>query len=184
MSTAARAASKPTVEVSGRTILAGLIALGKYKDRVIRLLLRNGITDLHPDKWYARNKLIDTLFEIREVIGGSTLLLMGKKLYQSLPMIDETLAAEEMEDMLQNLDNLYQLLHRYTGTNSISDPIGTLNYEKVGGQTARMICDTPYPPELIQGFVLQACRRIDPVVTVSVEEYMQPTCLLLIHWEV
>ena len=183
MSSIGRVAAKPTVEVSGRTILAGLLALGKYKDRVIRLMLRNGITDLHPDRWYPRTKLVDSLFEIREVIGGGTLLLMGKKLYSSLPGADEPLSAAEMEDMLQNLDNLYQLLHRYTGQFSSSDPIGNLYYEKVGEQSARMVCDTPYPPELIQGFVLQACRRVDPMVQVVVEQFLQPTCHLRVHWE-
>lgn len=170
------------VEISGRVIAAGIRKLGPHHTSLTRILGRYCEKQLRVDRWYPRNHIVNGLHDIGTEIGPRTVYTLGKAAWTALSPLSYGEKVIEMEICLRQLDTAYQSFHRYNAQSSHRDAIGNITVERTGKFTARATCDSPYPTELLRGFITQGLRQAEPNVSVAVLSENPPYCVFEIYW--
>lgn len=174
-------AYSPDVEVNGQTVLSIVDGMGSFTMSANNILMQNGISDPKPGQWYLQQNWLNAFKEISDKLGPKTLLQIGKKIPENAdfpPQIDD------IEKALAAIDVAYHMNHR-------NGEIGHYNYEKTGPNSARIVCNNPYPCEFDRGIIMAMAQRFAPQDShVKVEhDGSQPcrvngaeTCTYLITW--
>jgi hypothetical protein len=141
----------PGVEVNGAAILSVVEGMGAFiKPR--KILARYGIVDPKAGEWYSQQAWLDAFKEIAERIGPATLRVIGNKIPEVAlwpPGVDT------VEKALASIDVAYHMNHR-------GGEIGHYHYQRINEQSARMVCDNPYPDDFDLGIIEATARRFSP----------------------
>ncbi len=113
-----------------------------YRKRVIDVLDSHGIPEPQPGEWYSLEDAIAALDDLVDAIGPRTVKTIGKEIPETVEWPPEI---EGVEAGLGALDDVYQMHHK--------GDVGYYEFEKIGGTSGRMVCETPYPASMDQGIV-------------------------------
>jgi len=130
-------------EVKGNIINSALFAMDDFQDILLEILNENGIEKPEADKWYPQALFINILLELMRSTGKNTLLKIGRIIIMNL--LNQR-NINSLEDALSQLPIIYALIHRGYGE-------GGINLVRTSSCSAILICDTPYPEELLFGML-------------------------------
>lgn len=139
----------PGLETSGRIIKA---LVEEMKDIGVRVLKRHGIEDLEDAKWYPMQAVLDSVAEIAEYGGASTLNALGRRAVLVTPLPAHV---NSMDSALASLDSMSRQAHRGAG-------VGYWTYESLGSQSRRLLCTSPFPCDLTLGVVQALAEKMAP----------------------
>ena len=169
------------VEVNGETVLSVVNGMGPYKSMGLKILAVHGIKDPKPGDWYPQQAWLDSFKEISDKIGSGTLLSIGKSIPDSANWPPEV---DSLEKALASIDVAYHMNHR-------NGEIGSYRYESTGHNSAKMVCNNPYPSDFDRGIILATAQKFAPdgVSPVVKLDDSQPTrkngadsCTYLVAW--
>jgi len=145
-------AYSPEVEVNGQTVLSIVDGMGSFTMSANMILSQNGIKDPKPGMWYLQQNWLNAFKEISEKLGPKTLLQIGKKIPEHAdfpPQIDD------IDKALAAIDVAYHMNHR-------NGEIGHYEYSKTGANSAKIVCNNPYPCDFDRGIILAMAQRFAP----------------------
>ncbi len=145
-------ALQQNVEVNGQTVLSVVNGMGAFEFAAKQLLKKNGIPDPQPDNWYLQQAWLDAFKEIHDKLGANTLFQIGLKIPQSAKFPPEI---DDIEKALSAIDIAYHMNHR-------NGEIGHYNYSKVTAESAKMVCNNPYPCDFDRGIIAAMAQRFKP----------------------
>lgn len=144
----------PGVEVLGAA--ASAIFNHLLGDEVMESLRKHGVDQLQPDQWYSVDKFIEVFADwFRNPSNTSNQLVSV-----GMAIIDNAVLPPEMEtapleQKLFLLGALHQINHRN------GDP-GSYQIEQVGEKHIKYTTNTPYPDDMIYGYIYGVARRFLP----------------------
>lgn len=171
----------PGVQVNGQTVLSIVEGMGLFKERALRILAENSISNPQPEQWYSQQAWLNAFKTIAETIGQATLYQIGKKIPENAiwpPDIDS------IEKALASIDTAYHLNHR-------GGEIGHYTFTPAADRSGKMVCHNPYPCDFDRGLVEAIARKFAPTGAVVIVKHddRQPcrksgahTCTYLISW--
>lgn len=133
------AASGSRVEVSGETLLALVSVCAEEGPKGQELLLRHGLTEVGPGRWFPLKACLAALQEL----GEDLQYRVGRRIPDHArfpPGIDS------VERALRGLGAAYQVNHR-------GGPIGYYRVHFKGPRQAEVECQNPYPSAFDQGLI-------------------------------
>ncbi len=172
-------AFRPDVEVYGAVALSLVEGMGDFRSLGYAILVRHGILNPQPERWYPQQPWLDAFRTIAEKIGPRTLFEIGKKI---LDAVEWPPGIDTVEKGLASIDLNYHLRHRIDGvplwnpeTGEMREGIGHYRFDGVVAEdTATMACDNPYPSEFDRGIITAMGRRYLPHLDVTLD-LTQPT---------
>ena len=186
--------SVPGIEVSGATILAFTSEMEVFRRRAIIILEKHGIKNVQPDNWYPAQNYLDAFKEIFEKLGDTIIRYIGKQIPESAKWPPEI---KTIEDALASIDVAYHLNHRKNGkvmfdpeTGEMIEGIGHYKFEKIDDNSAKIICDNPYPCDFDMGIIEATASKFKPkgkLIKVIHEEGScrkkgDASCTYLVRW--
>lgn len=145
----------PGAEVLGQA--ASAIFNHMLGDEVMDSLRKHGVDQLKPDEWYPVDKFIEVFADwFRNPENTSNQLVSV-----GMAIIDNAMLPPEMESAplvqkLMLLGALHDINHRGTG-----DP-GRYIIEQVGEKHLKYTTNTPYPDDMIYGYIYGVAKRFLP----------------------
>lgn len=136
-------AFSPNVEVNGETVLSIVDGMGIFKRVAYKILAENGIDNPQPGLFYSQQLWLNAFRQISEQVGVNTLYTIGQKIPENAQFPPEI---NSVEKGLASIDVAYHMNHR-------GGEIGHYQYEKTGTNSARMVCDNPYPCDFDRGII-------------------------------
>jgi hypothetical protein len=149
------------VEVNGETVLSVVDGMGAFKDRALKILADCGIPNPAPGQWYPQQSWLNAFKKISDTIGPNTLYSIGVRIPENAkfpPQIDT------VDKALTAIDMAYHMNHR-------NGEIGHYNFEKLGENSARVVCPNPYPCDFDRGIVEAMARKFKPAGRVLVVDH-------------
>lgn len=137
------------VEVNGETVLAIVDGMGRFNRRAAQVLASHGIEDPQPGQWYSQQRWLDAFQFIAEEAGPATLFRIGLKIPEHARFPPEI---DSVEKALRSIDVAYHMNHR-------GGEIGCYRFEPIGENSARMICENPYPCDFDCGIIEGIARK-------------------------
>ena len=166
-------ASLPNVEVTGEGVLSVVDGMGVFKNRALKILSENGISQPTKGQWYPQQAFLDSFRIIAETIGSKTLHAIGRKVPENAHFPDDI---NDIESALQSIDVAYHMNQRLNGvpmydpsTGKMLEGIGHYHYQKLGENKIKMKCDTPYPCDFDHGLIEAMARKFKPPGCLFVE---------------
>ena len=153
------------VEVNGRTVLANVDGIpDTFEEQAFEILAENGIEDPDPEGWYSQQAWLDSLEQIEDEVGESTVKNIGKSIPENAewpPGVTTVVGG------LESIDEAYRANHR-------GGEIGHYAAERVDDGTIEVRCDNPYPCTFDQGLIESAAKTFTdsgiPLVTETGDE--------------
>jgi hypothetical protein len=149
----------PNVEVSGRAVKAVLDGMGVFQKKAREILADQGIDEVRPDGWYPQQAWLDAFRTICDTLGSKQLFDIGRKIPETASWPANI---EDIRAGLRSINTAYQMNHR-------GGPIGSYDYFDIDTNTARMICNNPYPDDFDHGLITAVADRYKPAGTFMVE---------------
>ncbi len=143
--------ASPNAEVIGAALLA--LVKNLHYEETEPLLKRYGLETIEPFTWYPEQKILDLL---KEIADGKTnvsenLVAIGMKASETIPLPPEI---DTMEKFLTS----YGARQTSTSRNTPAVLVSKLVAEHHG----QVINNTPYPDDLIFGYLWSAAKRLLP----------------------
>jgi hypothetical protein len=141
----------PHVEVNGETVLSCINALPSYRNVMETVLVKHGLKDLTPGKWYSQEKWLNAFQDIGKRYGPHTLFLIGKAIPLNAKFPPNI---NNLESALNSIDVAYHMNHRN----------GEIGYYKLhelnlAAKRAVLECRNPYPSYFDMGIILSMARK-------------------------
>jgi hypothetical protein len=139
-------------EVNGEIIFSIIDASGEFREMILDLLEKNGISNLQREEWYKQQAWLNTLTAVTERMGPDVLFNIGLRVPdngQYPPGIDS------LDNALKLLDFAYHMNHR-------NGDVGQQKFKILGERTFEVICQTPYPCDFDRGIFVTLCNRFRP----------------------
>ncbi|OYR81332.1 hypothetical protein DJ72_11045 [Halorubrum distributum] len=159
------------VEVNGQTVLTIVEeAMGRfsdaYRERALRALAAEGMTDPDPEEWYPQQTWLNAFETIAEELQPHVLDRLGEQVPEiaAWPNDFETVAAG-----LQSIDDAYQQNHR-------GGEIGYYEFEQTGDRSCELTCHNPYPCPFDRGLVRGVAKQYASVDAFVFIEETGETC--------
>ena len=186
--------STPGIEVNGDTILAFVNGMGAFKRKAISILEEKGIKDVQPEKWYPAQNYLDAFKEISEKLGEIVIKQIGRQIPENAKWPPEI---KTIEDALASIDVAYHLNHKKNGkvmfdpaTGRMTEGIGHYKFEKIDENSAKIICDNPYPCDFDMGIIEATASKFKPkgkIIKVIHEEGScrkkgDASCTYIVRW--
>lgn len=146
-------AFSPEVQVLGRAVLSIVDGMDLFRSRALKILHENGISSLQAEEWYRQQDVLNAFKTICDKIGPNTVRTIGRKIpsnAQFPPEIDSIQAA------LASIDVAYRMNHRG------SSRVGSYHLDKPQKDSARMVCENPYPCDMDFGLIEAMADRFRP----------------------
>jgi hypothetical protein len=144
-------------EVNGETVYSIVAGMGAFKDRALDLLLKHGIKNPEPGKWYPQQAWLNAFRTIAEATGSYTLFNIGRKIPENAQFPPDV---DSIAKGLSVINVAYHINHRIDGkplfdmsSGRMSEGIGHYGFEQFGERTVRMVCSNPYPCEFDKGII-------------------------------
>ncbi|MEO1049138.1 MAG: hypothetical protein AAFX87_00840 [Bacteroidota bacterium] len=147
-------AFSPDVQVNGEAILAVVNAMNYGIATRKEILHKNGLKNVQPGQWYEQQQWLNTFKEIHDVLGPSTLFMIGRAIPEHAKFPPEV---NDLQKALTALDMAYKMNHKG----------GNIGYYKLqhfdaSKRQATMECKNPYPCEFDRGIILTMLRKFRP----------------------
>ena len=145
----------PAAEVDGYSMLSLIQCL--RKEEIHPFLVRHGLTNIEPEKWYPVQKWLDVLSDLAEVRPGQAMfdfVAVGMKIMETAQFPPE-LAAMPFAQVVMGLAENHPTHHRNGYT-------GKLTCELVGYNHAKITVRAPYPDDMWYGIMYGAAKRYLP----------------------
>jgi hypothetical protein len=149
----------PAVESMGLAFIGYYNALGIYRRIAREALERAGIDDPQPDGWYRRQILLDVLREVERRGDPSTLFQVGKELANFTPLPPEMTTFERI---IENSSTIYPQFQRNL-------PAYDFIRVERDGAAWLYVYHTPWPSQVIRGYLWQMLRRFYPDAQLRME---------------
>jgi hypothetical protein len=139
-------------EVNGESINALVEGMGAFRATALKILAKQGITDLQPGEWYSQQALLDAFGVVSEKLGADALYNIGLKIPNNAQF---PLDVDSLDRALNVLDIAYHMNHRY-------GEIGHYHLNAAGETCFEMVCENPYPCDFDRGVLAALCSRFKP----------------------
>lgn len=141
----------PAVEVMGLPIRSFVRALPESARELSKgILQKHGLAleEIQPDQFYPFQSYLSAMKDIEELLGTFALSQIGEKVVKDIPFPPQW---RTLEDVLENMDLGYQMLHRGGDAGHyIAQPI-----ESEGRMTgAKIICENPHACSFNRGTLI------------------------------
>ncbi len=155
--------SDPNVLLAGSAFLSILVAskLEEFKGDFYATLAEYGVTEINPDGWYPRQMYLDFFKQIasRKSNVLANMISAGIKVIDTVQLPSD-LNLDSMKDIFELLNKIYQLNQRNL-------PPEDTGYEikQVTAHHIRIIDHTPYPHDVLYGYLYGLIHRFCPPTT-------------------
>ncbi len=146
----------PDVEVMGLPIRSFVKALPESARGMVKgMLEKHGLVlaDIRPNLFYSFQAYLSAMRDVEDLLGRFTLTQIGERVVFDIPFPPQW---KTLEDVLENMDAGYQMLHR--GGNPgryIPEPI-----KSAGRMTgAKVICDNPHACSFNRGTLIGLTKK-------------------------
>ena len=157
-------AANPQAEVSGPAISS--IAMNLMGDEMRPILEEHGINQIQADAWHLQQVTLDVLKAAHEKLGNTlSMVAVGVQVIDSaeLPPIDD------FGEAIGAIAQIYSMNHR-----NLSEGEGC-DVEQVSERHIQVTNTTPYPDDLIYGYVYGLVQRYHPSNTTPTLSYRDPS---------
>ncbi|MDC1142001.1 hypothetical protein OAU50_02840 [Planctomycetota bacterium] len=111
---------------------------------------RHGLAEIDNERWYPMQNVLNIYRDIREELGEESLYSIGRR----IPYV-----VGKDPALLRNVESaLVGLNTAYTTVNRGSD-IGSYDFEKLGPDRFRLVCNTPYDHTLDHGIIVSFVEK-------------------------
>lgn len=138
------------VLVTGAAISSVINALSPNKDKRIKILKKYNINP-ELDKWYNQQDWLNAFKEMYELIGTTTLFLIGKAIPKSAKWDN---GFNNLKGALESINIAYHLNHK---NGEIGD-YSLIKYDELS-KSAIMVCKNPYPSDFDRGIIAYILRK-------------------------
>lgn len=156
-------ASTPDAEILGLALLAlqTSILYTEFKD----ILEKYGLDKIDLDQWYPQQAVLNVHRDLLGTPNGSRKIVsVGVKIAENFPFPE----GSSIDEVLQIFSDLHQQVHR-----NISDE-DRFSARRTGDYSFEIINDSPYPDDLVYGYVYSLMTRFCPAGTYPVLRYLDP----------
>lgn len=162
------------VKASGESIRAFIEGLGSNRAIGLKILAEYGIDNPEAGKWYSIQGILLAYREIERALGAPALFIVGEKIpaYAKFPK-----HIDNLEEALASIDRAYLMNHALDGkpfydeqTGEALAGIGHYKFVKTSNNTARIICDNPYPTYFDEGIIYAVAQRFHENCYVRLDE--------------
>lgn len=157
-------AANSQAEVTGSAISS--ISMNLMGDEMRPILAEHGIEQIQDDAWYSQQITLDVLKAAHKQLGDTlSMVAVGIQVIDSaeLPPI------EDFGEAIGAIAQIYAMNHR-----NVSDGEG-FNVERVSEQHIQVTNATPYPDDLIYGYVYGLVQRYCPPNVSPTLSYQDPS---------
>jgi len=182
-------------EVNGQTVLTIANSMGTMNPLGLKILAKNNIVEPKADEWYSQQDWLNAFKHIAEKIGPATLFSIGYSIPENAEFPPDI---NDIETALSSIDIAYHMNHRIDGkilfdpkTGEITDGIANYKYERIDENSAKVICDNPYPCDFDKGLIKAMSRKFCPqgsIVKIDHDHYHgcrkegDESCHYIITW--
>jgi hypothetical protein len=156
-------ASSPNCELIGSMVASLWAAFPEnFQGAIKGVLLKHGVADIQPEKWYLLQSVLDALKELETTFGHHLLSQVGEQAALRAPVPPEV---KSFKDCLINMNATLKKINRggSAGGYEVQED------DAPGGlQRFRVIASTPFPCSLTRGYLESFARRFGPVGTQEV----------------
>ncbi|WP_299453603.1 hypothetical protein [uncultured Microscilla sp.] len=151
------------IEVNGQTVLSFINALPMFRDDMLEILAKHGISNPKEGEWYPQLAWLNAFKEIGEKYGANTLFAIGKAIPENADFPPDI---DNLEKALGAIDVAYHMNH--TKGNIGHYTLVKFNEED---KIAIMECRNPYPSNFDRGIITTMARKFKPpsVLMIAVE---------------
>jgi hypothetical protein len=149
----------PDVEVNGAAVLSVIDGMGGFQNKAREILANHGIENPKAGCWYNQQAWLDAFSTIAETLGSKALYNIGRKIPENAvwpPVV------EDIRSALSSINVAYRMNHR-------GGQIGSYDYLEIDDNSARIICNNPYPDEFDRGIISAVADKFKPEGTFMVE---------------
>lgn len=144
-------------KVDGQVILSVLKVLEGFRNTAMRILREKGIDNPRPGKLYCQQAWLDAFKIISDRVGSLCLVQVGRMIHEANFLRTDI---DSLEKALVSVDEVYRKTHD-------NDKSGKYMFIRMGLNSARVICRTPYPCDLDKGIIQSMSWRYKPVGTLG-----------------
>lgn len=141
-----------SVEVNGESVFSIVDGMGAFKQTALMILAQNNIDNPKPGDWFKQQDWLNAFQSISDKIGDEILYSIGVKIPENAQFPPDI---DNIEKALSAIDVAYHMNHR-------NGEIGHYNFEKVGANKAKLVCDNPYPCHFDRGIIEAMAKRFKP----------------------
>ena len=169
------------LEISGNRILTIAEGLGAFKRLAMKILEKNGLTEIARDKWYKQKDWLKSLREIYEKTGASTLFSVGRRLPQFLNWPS---TVKSLQEALSSINELYHKEFRGNTLRPLEEEVGSYELVEIDSSQALIKADSPLPCSFDRGFLTGVVEgvRIECVEEESCRDKGGTLCTYQISW--
>lgn len=157
----------PSVEVSGRVVLALVHVMGAFRSLSLDILKEHGIENPEDGDWYPLRGFLDSFDTMMQRIGPNTLSAVGRQIVAQAPFPPEI---KQPEEALLGLQHAYQAEHR-------GGDVGRYHFVAKGPRNGLMISTTPYPENFDRGLIRALVEKFEPDGLIDVHLDSSPESL-------
>lgn len=156
-------ASAPNAEIMGRALLAlqTSILYTEYRN----ILEKYGLDKIDPDQWYSQQAVLNVHRDLLRTPNASRKIVsIGVKIAENFPFPE----GSSIDEVLQIFSDLHLQVHR-----NISDE-DRFSARRTSDYSFEIINSSPYPDDLVYGYVYSLMTRFCPAGTYPVLQYQNP----------
>jgi hypothetical protein len=157
--------------VQSQVILSFVNGIWQFKQQVLQILAVHGITELEIKNTFPLQAFLESLDMIARIIGKNALFQIGLKIpeYAKYPEIIKKIENPSLDTIFSFMDEGFYLNH--SGEN-----LGHMHYEKTGNNTAKVICNDPYPCDFDMGILHALGQKFKPQDSTLKLEHVNSGC--------
>ena len=157
----------PSVEVSGRVVLALVHVMGAFRSLSLDILKENGIESPEDGNWYSLASFLNSFDTMMQRIGPNTLSAVGRQIVAQGPVPPDV---STPAPALSKLDAAYRAEHR-------GSDVGHYHFIAKGPRNGLMISTTPYPENFDRGLIRALVEKFEPDGLIDVHLDSSPESL-------